>query len=120
MDKKDLLKSAGIRQTSIKLEGKLLKRLEEYIKVLKKKNQPHKTKQGFISEAIEEKFRSLPQRNNNKDNERSKCISLYLHENEYKRLEQQVEISRKTIGYGSKKQWIINAIEEKLQRDENN
>ena len=106
----------GETHTSLSLQESLWKKFEKHIFFLRYIGE-EKTKHDWITEAIEEKL-SKKEYADLKDllEEAEKRLTISLDDELNERLEDQIELSRKVQGSYSKKQLIIEAIIDKLER----
>lgn len=101
-------------QYTLTLTPKLQSKLEEHLEILKKLHHPEKKRQTWLVNAIHEKFsRETGSQNIHKCNHLNLRLSQTLTQKLNERLD---EIAKSHPGY-SKKQWILDAIEEKLEAE---
>ena len=101
-------------QYSIKLDPFLKDKLDDHLQTLKFLHHPEKSRQTWILNAINEKI------DREEDSEvlsKEKYLSVTLSEATRAKLEERLaEISQVIPGY-SKKKWLLEAIEEKLEEE---
>ena len=104
-------------QTSFSVQESLWKKFEKHIFLLKYIG-GEKTKQNWMIDAVEEKL-SKKEYEDLKTllEEPEKRMTIFLDEDLNERLEKQIELARKVQGSYSKKQLIIEAIIDKLERE---
>ena len=90
-------------------------RLERHILILKKLIDRSTTKQRWLIACIKEKLRNEADK---KEVPKANTINVKIYEELDKQLIQRIEFIRKFRSSYSKKQWIVDAILEKLERDE--
>ncbi len=110
-----LLSLAGDKRFSIRINENLHRRFNQHIKRLKNINKSLATKQKWLVQAFQEKLENHDVSSSGILNE--KLIHFKLDEQLYKEIEEKVEIIKKFRSF-SKKQWMIEAIYEKLDREE--
>lgn len=102
---------------SMNLEESVFNRIERHVSVLKHLDDHSLSKQRWILKAVKKKFEkeeSMTPENIPK----SKNIHYKLDESLAKKLEQHVEFIRKFRHSFSKKQWVLEAIFEMLEKEE--
>lgn len=93
----------------------LYNRLKNHLKALKHLNHPERKKKTWIFNAIQEK---IARNVHSQEISKAKHLNLRLEENTQQKLNEKFsEISNRTGSHHSKKQWILNAIEEKLESE---
>lgn len=106
----------------IKVSNRMLRRMQKHISAVNYDKNLDLTQQDWIGKAIEEKL-SKELENPLKDVNSIKQISIRIERDLRNQLDQVLENlkshGRQYRGY-SKKSWILDAIEEKLEREENN
>src|SRR5438105_2635223 len=102
---------------SVTISPHIHKRLERHIFIIKKLINKNLTKNNWLLSAIEEKLeREVPYQ----DVPAVNTISLKLDPKREQLILQRVNYVRKFRKSYSKKQWILDAITDKLERDEEN
>lgn len=102
-------------QYSISLTAKLFKRLSNHFDSLKLIGHQDRKRQSWLLKAVQEK---LSREKDSEDLYKGKYISFKLQNHLYENLKNRLEeIEGKNIRY-SKKKWIIDAIEEKLEAEQ--
>lgn len=101
-------------QYSITLAPFLQKKLDSHLQTLKFLHHPEKVRQTWILNAINEK---ILREKDSKAVSKEKYLGITLKKGTLKKLESKLaEISKMLPGY-SKKQWVLEAIEEKLDEE---
>jgi hypothetical protein len=100
---------------SIKIDAHLHKKLERHLKILKHLDQQSLSKQKWVMDAVQEK---LSAEQNEKEIPKNFFLSLRINVSTNKKIESKVEYEKKFRDSYSKKQWLIEAINEKLEREE--
>jgi len=101
---------------SVKIDDFLHKRLEKHLRILKHLDEGGKTKQQWIKEALKEK---LEQSNESELlAPKESRIAVRLNEAMNRKVEKKVELRKKLRDSYSKKQLIVEAINEKLEKEE--
>jgi hypothetical protein len=109
------LSNTKTQQYTVNISPILHHKLDQHIFLLKKLFKTGKTKRDWLTEAIEEKLaREEPKRVVDKE----KRVGLRLDLMTNKKLEERVEMIRRFRYSYSKKQWIVDAIYEKLDSEE--
>ncbi|WP_068470649.1 hypothetical protein [Candidatus Protochlamydia phocaeensis] len=112
---KDLLEQ--LKSYSIRIGENLFKRISKHIKLLKTIGSPISSKQSWMEQAISEK---LEREKNSLSNEM--LSDTYLHFKidleTHAEIEKRVEVIKKFRSSFSKKQWFLEAIFDKLDKDE--
>ncbi|MBA3816882.1 MAG: hypothetical protein H0X29_10275 [Parachlamydiaceae bacterium] len=109
------IKTNKIHQYSVSISPHLHSKLEQHIFVFKKLLKPGYTKQQWLIEAIEEKLKNDDP---DKEVENEKRVSFRIDALTKKILEKHVQqISYFRSSY-SKRKWILDAIQEKLDLEE--
>lgn len=101
---------------SIGLDEYLFNRIEKHVLICRSLENSKKKKQQWIQEAIEEKL----EREDHPKNipiPRDKGVNFKLPSQTYQKLEKRLKLIKKVKGSFSRKRWIIEAIEEKLERE---
>lgn len=106
----------NVKGYSVTIDEQLYKRLEKHITVLKHIEQKGLTKQKWIMDAIKAKL--------NKDNQsdnfeipKNRYLVLKINAPINSKIESNVSVQKRFRSY-SKKQWILEAISEKLNHEE--
>jgi len=110
-----LLSLSGEKRFSIRINENLHKRFNQHIKCLKNINRRLVTKQNWIVDAFQEKLAHQDDSFSGILNE--KLIHFKVDEKLFNELDSKVEMIKKFRSF-SKKQWMIEAIYEKLEREE--
>jgi hypothetical protein len=90
-------------------------RLERHILILKKLIDRKTTKQGWMIDSIKEK---LIKDANNNQLPKATCLNVKIGEKLENEIMQKVEFAKKFRFSYSKKQWLVDAVLEKLDREE--
>jgi hypothetical protein len=99
---------------SINLTPMLHKKLRQHLQILKHLRHPEKEQQTWIINAIRQK---ISRENSSQDISREKYLGVKLDAYILEKLEARLaEIGKTHPGY-SKKQWLLDAIEEKLEAE---
>jgi hypothetical protein len=106
-----------IKNYSIRIEERLYKRINKHIQLLKHLNSSQSQK-NWIEKAILEKFEREEERNITECIPPEKHLSFKTNSQIHATIEKKVEVIRKFRSSFSKKQWILEAIQEKLDREE--
>lgn len=115
---KDKQQPVGEKRLSVRINENLHKRFNQHIKRVKnigKSNKSLATKQNWLVQAFQEKLAHHDESTTDILNE--KLIHFKLDEKLFKEIEEKVEIIKKFRSF-SKKQWMIEAVYEKLEREE--
>ncbi len=102
---------------SISLGETLHKRIEKHILLLKHHKDPNYTKQIWILDAFQEK---LERDGSKEDPAMAKARLLHFKINSivHEKIQKTVDVMKKSRRSYSKKQWFVEAISEKLEREE--
>lgn len=109
-----LLALCNLKNFTIRISENLHKRFNQHINCLKHVNRI-KTKQNWIEDALREKLERDEKISYEILNE--KLLRFKVNENLFLEIDNKVKIIKKFRNY-SKKQWILEAIYEKLDREE--
>jgi len=90
-------------------------RINKHVNKLKSTEGPGQSKQKWVIDAIKEKLNA---ENLSEDLPREKSLGLKISLNLHNQILKRVEMMRKVRSSFSKKQWIVEAIADKLDRDE--
>jgi uncharacterized protein YdiU (UPF0061 family) len=101
-------------QYTITLNPSLHNRLEGHLQILKCLTPNEGKRQTWMVNAISEK---ILRENESQDISKAHHLSLKLNESTYKKLQVRMEEINKSNPAFSKKQWLIEAIEEKLETE---
>lgn len=101
-------------QVRIKLKQSLYQQFLKHLQDLKEKNHPDRTQKAWIYNAI---LKKIERDEASLDIPKAKHLALKLDEDLSDRLEARIEEICKTIPHYTKKQWILDAIEEKLEAE---
>lgn len=104
------------KHCSISISERLYEILEDHIALLKVGGRQRLNKREWLKEAVEECLEEerksgeikIPRRRN---------ISFILNEEQNERINARVEVIKEAVGIFSKKKWLIEVIEEKLERE---
>jgi hypothetical protein len=111
MDEREKNKSV---QLTVKVKTSLHDKLLNHLQKLKSQNHPDRTQNAWVLNAIlskmerDEASQVIPKARN---------LALKFDETLTERLEARIEEISKTIPHYTKKQWILDAIEEKLEME---
>lgn len=100
---------------SVTISPHIHDRLERHILILKKLIDRSATKQRWITSAIKEK---LAAESNNQEVPKVNTLNVKIEEELDKQLISRIEFIKKFRFSYSKKQWLVDAVLEKLERDE--
>ena len=106
---------AGEKSFSIRINENLHKRFNQHIKCLKNINKGQTTKQNWVEQAFREKLSLQDDSSSGILND--KLIHFKVDEKLFKEMEKKVQMIKKFRGF-SKKKWMIDALYEKLEREE--
>lgn len=109
-----LLSLIRLRGFSIKISEHLHKRFIKHLKTLKNLTDQPLTRQKWLSEAFLEK---LSEADDIPNNLTEKLLHFKIEESIYNQIHKKVEVIKKFRNF-SKTQWMIEAIYEKLEREE--
>lgn len=109
------LKNQKKRHYTFSINKTLHEKLEKLVHLCRATINSDQTKQAWVREAIKEK---LSLENINEDIPKERRISLKIEEDLLKQIEERVEILKNYLTSYSKRLWIIDAIYEKMDRDE--
>lgn len=90
-------------------------RLEQLILIAKISNPGRQTKQKWVLDAIKEK---LAREEKSKEIIPERKLNLKIDDSTFKKLKRRVELIKQFRTSYSKKQWIVDAILEKLEKDD--
>lgn len=111
----DLLKKLKSQQYSVSISQNLHDRITKHLLILKKLCRQGQTKQNWLMEAIRER---LEFEENNKECEfQERRITLQVDLLTEERLSHRVSYIKQFRSSYSKKKWILDAIEEKLEKE---
>lgn len=107
-----------LKSCSLRIGGNLYRRITKHIQLLKNLNDRIQTRQSWVEKAIEEKLEMDDSLQLNEDMLTDKYLhfKISLHLNE--KIEKKVRIIKQFRTSFSKKQWILEAIYKKLDREE--
>lgn len=106
---------AGEKSFSIRINENLHKRFNQHIKCLKNINKGQTTKQNWVEQAFREKLSLQDDSSSGILND--KLIHFKVDEKLFNEMEKKVQMIKKFRNF-SKTPWMINAIYEKLEREE--
>lgn len=109
------MENENTSQYTVSISPVLHTKIEEHIYLLKKLLKPDHTKNKWVNEAIQEK---LSREKAKKDIVRDKHVRVFIDLLTKRKLEERVQMIRSLRYSYSKKQWILDAIEEKLSHEE--
>jgi hypothetical protein len=113
----DQTKKSKIYQYTVSISPHLHNRLDKHIFILKKLVRTGHTKQQWLVEAVEEKLKN-EKSSQTQDIEKEKRVSLRIDVLTKKILEEQIQLIRCFRTSYSKRKWILDAIQEKLDLEE--
>lgn len=103
------------KQYPLRVGERLYKRIDEHVFFLKSQSR-RQSKQKWITEAIQEKLEK-EKRTRLPKIPRTKSISIKIESSVSKELEEKVDFLKKMKGSHTLKNWLIDAIEEKLESE---
>lgn len=106
----------SLKSFSIRIGEHLHKRIAKHIQLLKHVKTRFHTKQKWIAEAFKEKIKNEPKLTS-EDILREKFLHFKIDKQIYGEIEERVGIIKKFRNF-SKKQWMLEAIYEQLEREE--
>ncbi len=107
-----------LKSYSLRIGQNLYKRISKHIQLLKNLNNSVQTKQDWVEKAIEEKLERENTPQSNEDMLADKYLHFKINSHLNEEIEKKVRIIRQFRTSFSKKQWILEAIYEKLDREE--
>lgn len=108
-------KSKDTPQYAVSISSILHNKLDQHIYAIKKLLKTGKSKKEWVAEAIEKK---LAREQSKKEIDKEKCICVKIDPVTKQKLEERVEMIRGIRYSYSKKQWVLDAIHEKLENQE--
>lgn len=116
-DKKENTSEDGFRAYTIKVADPVFDRVDRHIGLLKFVKGGDASKQKWLQEAIREKLTTDPDFTKPEPKTRR-----HLHTRlEYalsEQLESRIQLLRERLGHANKNQWLVDAIHEKLEREQ--
>lgn len=106
-----------VKHCSIRISKRFYTRFMNHIQLLKRLNSI-KNQQHWIEEAILDKLKKKEERDNTECSSLEKYLSFKINSQIDAKVERKVEVMKKTRGSFTKKQWILEAINEKLNAEE--
>jgi hypothetical protein len=106
-----------VKNYSIRIGERLYRRINRHIQLLKRLNHIQ-NKQNWIEKAILEKLEREEEQSIAECISPEKHLSFKIHSQINVKIERSVEVIKKLRGNFSKKQWILEAIYEKLDMEE--
>jgi hypothetical protein len=111
----DQTKEAPLKVYTARISDHVHDRLERHVQILKKLIDRSATKQRWLFDSIEEK---LARDIENPTVPKESTINVKIDKEQDKQIHERIEFMKKFKCSYSKKQWIVEAILEKLERDE--
>lgn len=111
----DSLEQPHVKGYSVTIDEQLYKRLEKHIRVLKHIEHKGLTRQKWIMDAIKAK---LNKEENLIELPKERYLVLKINEIINAKIDSKVNLQKKFRSY-SKKQWLLEAIAEKMESEEN-
>jgi hypothetical protein len=103
------------QQYSVSISPVLYNKLDQHVFILRKLLGIHRTKKDWLIAAIEEKLEREAAENNYG---KAKRISFKIDPLTKKKLDERIQNIRKLRDTFSKKQWVLDAIQERLDQEE--
>lgn len=101
-------------QLTIKIKSSLHNKFLNHLQNLKSQNHPERTQKAWILDAI---LKKMERDAASQGIHKAKHLALKLNEKLFEQLEARIEEISKVIPHYTKKQWILDAIEEKLEAE---
>ena len=105
------------KHCALSMGEQVYKKIDNHIRILQHSEQKNLTKRKWVADAIKEKLEREVEINHNnipKEKHLSFKIETVLHEE----VEKRIELIRKFRRSFSKKQWILEALLEKIEKEE--
>ncbi|MCH9625883.1 MAG: hypothetical protein S4CHLAM123_10680 [Chlamydiales bacterium] len=105
------------RRYTVKIGEHLYKRLGKHIQILKHLEHRGKNKQGWVLEAIKEKLET-EEANPSEIIPQERYLAITMNDLLGKRVEKIVSLQKQLRDSYSKKQWFLEALDEKLEKED--